>query len=30
MIAEYRIKAYIDGINLCIDGGRVLVANGQE
>ncbi|EFX01504.1 7-alpha-hydroxysteroid dehydrogenase [Grosmannia clavigera kw1407] len=25
-----RAGAYIDGINLCIDGGRVLVANGQE
>ncbi|CAK7232006.1 hypothetical protein SCUCBS95973_008115 [Sporothrix curviconia] len=22
--------SYIDGINLCIDGGRVLLANGQE
>ncbi|KAL4966170.1 SDR family NAD(P)-dependent oxidoreductase [Aspergillus stella-maris] len=22
--------AYVDGISLCVDGGRVLVANGQE
>ncbi|KAL1887974.1 hypothetical protein Sste5346_009856 [Sporothrix stenoceras] len=22
--------SYIDGINLCIDGGRILLANGQE
>ncbi|CAK7206104.1 hypothetical protein SEUCBS139899_008887 [Sporothrix eucalyptigena] len=25
-----RAGSYIDGINLCIDGGRILVANGQE
>ncbi|KAK1979359.1 short chain dehydrogenase [Colletotrichum cereale] len=24
-----RAGAYIDGINLCVDGGRILVANGQ-
>lgn len=23
-------QAYVDGINLCVDGGRVLLANGQE
>ena len=22
--------SYIDGVNLCIDGGRILLANGQE
>ncbi|KAI5239921.1 NAD(P)-binding protein [Aureobasidium subglaciale] len=25
-----RAGAYIDGVSICIDGGRVLVANGQE
>ncbi|KAK1623799.1 putative short-chain dehydrogenase [Colletotrichum phormii] len=25
-----RAGSYVDGINLCIDGGRILVANGQE
>jgi len=25
-----RAGAYIDGVSLCVDGGRVLVANGQE
>ncbi|KAH8657782.1 7-alpha-hydroxysteroid dehydrogenase [Xylariales sp. PMI_506] len=25
-----RAGAYIDGISLCIDGGRILLANGQE
>ncbi|KAJ4252434.1 hypothetical protein NW762_011035 [Fusarium torreyae] len=25
-----RAGAYVDGINLCVDGGRVLLANGQE
>ncbi|CAD0090072.1 unnamed protein product, partial [Aureobasidium vineae] len=25
-----RAGAYIDGVSVCIDGGRVLVANGQE
>ncbi|PQK17409.1 hypothetical protein BB8028_0007g06040 [Beauveria bassiana] len=25
-----RAGAYVDGVNLCVDGGRVLVANGQE
>lgn len=25
-----RAGSYIDGINLCIDGGRILLANGQE
>lgn len=24
-----RAGSYIDGINLCIDGGRILLANGQ-
>ncbi|KAK1966025.1 short chain dehydrogenase [Colletotrichum sublineola] len=24
-----RAGAYIDGVNLCVDGGRILVANGQ-
>ncbi|GKT97537.1 putative short chain dehydrogenase [Colletotrichum tofieldiae] len=24
-----RAGAYVDGINLCVDGGRILVANGQ-
>lgn len=23
-------QAYVDGVFLCVDGGRVLVANGQE
>ena len=23
-------QAYVDGISLCVDGGRTLVANGQE
>jgi len=23
-------QAYIDGVSICVDGGRVLVANGQE
>lgn len=26
----YDIQAYIDGRCMCIDGGRVLLANGQE
>ncbi|KAH0024432.1 NAD(P)-binding protein, partial [Aureobasidium melanogenum] len=25
-----RAGAYVDGVSVCIDGGRVLVANGQE
>ncbi|KAF6829164.1 short chain dehydrogenase [Colletotrichum musicola] len=25
-----RAGAYVDGVNLCVDGGRILVANGQE
>ncbi|KAI4766914.1 NAD(P)-binding protein [Aureobasidium sp. EXF-3400] len=25
-----RAGAYIDGVSICVDGGRVLVANGQE
>ncbi|KAH8713941.1 Phenylacetate 2-hydroxylase [Beauveria bassiana] len=25
-----RAGAYVDGVNICVDGGRVLVANGQE
>ncbi|KAJ3540144.1 hypothetical protein NM208_g5192 [Fusarium decemcellulare] len=25
-----RAGAYVDGISLCVDGGRVLLANGQE
>ncbi|OBW68528.1 MAG: Actin-like ATPase domain-containing protein [Aureobasidium pullulans] len=25
-----RAGAYVDGVSICIDGGRVLVANGQE
>ncbi|KAL4779768.1 short-chain dehydrogenase [Aspergillus varians] len=25
-----RAGAYVDGVSLCVDGGRVLVANGQE
>ncbi|KAF2640738.1 7-alpha-hydroxysteroid dehydrogenase [Massarina eburnea CBS 473.64] len=25
-----RAGAYVDGVNLCIDGGRILLANGQE
>ncbi|CEL00449.1 Putative Cytochrome P450 CYP504E5 [Aspergillus calidoustus] len=25
-----RAGAYVDGINLCVDGGRILLANGQE
>jgi hypothetical protein len=23
-------QAYVDGVSVCIDGGRILVANGQE
>lgn len=23
-------QAYVDGVSVCVDGGRVLVANGQE
>ncbi|KAK5169196.1 uncharacterized protein LTR77_006505 [Saxophila tyrrhenica] len=25
-----RAGAYVDGVSLCVDGGRVLVADGQE
>ncbi|CAO2647406.1 Nn.00g083280.m01.CDS01 [Neocucurbitaria sp. VM-36] len=25
-----RAGAYVDGVSLCVDGGRILVANGQE
>ena len=24
------LQSYVDGVSVCIDGGRVLVANGQE
>lgn len=24
------LQAYLDGISVCIDGGRILLANGQE
>ena len=23
-------QAYVDGVSLCVDGGRILLANGQE
>lgn len=24
------VQSYVDGVSVCIDGGRILVANGQE
>lgn len=27
---DYLGQAYVDGISLCVDGGRILLANGQE
>ena len=30
LIAGLMIQAYVNGRSLCVDGGRVLVANGQE
>jgi hypothetical protein len=24
------LQAYVDGVSVCIDGGRILLANGQE
>ncbi|RJE22303.1 reductase [Aspergillus sclerotialis] len=25
-----RKQSYVDGVSLCVDGGRILLANGQE
>ncbi|CEJ80713.1 Putative Pc22g02220 protein [[Torrubiella] hemipterigena] len=30
LYAASRAGAYVDGVSLCVDGGRILLANGQE
>lgn len=30
LVADKLLQAYVDGISLCVDGGRILLANGQE
>jgi hypothetical protein len=29
-LTVFYLQAYVNGISLCIDGGRILVANGQQ
>ena len=30
LIHTNNVQSYVDGVSVCIDGGRILVANGQE